>query len=193
MAQPWRFPDVLEGDAYKFFVNHPGTFRPAPGASLELGACPAQIKTMNMVKKSAIILFSLGILVTGAYGFRKLNYWERSAYVFKIMGTDQRYEGRGGRSGGDFRERSGGKFRERPEREFRQRPEGEFRQRSDDRASFGPGDRGRHGRGDFHGGQKIRLRNVWWFLAVFSAFTVVALYLDRIWLRIRKKRTHSTS
>jgi len=32
-----------------------------------------------------------------------------------------------------------------------------------------------------------------WFLGVFSAFTVVALYLDRIWLHIRKKRKHSTT
>jgi hypothetical protein len=30
----------------------------------------------NMMKKIAIILFSLGLVVTGAYGFRKLNYWE---------------------------------------------------------------------------------------------------------------------
>lgn len=207
-----------------------------------------------MVKKIAFIVFSLGILLAGIYGFRKLNYWERSAWVFKYKTADRRFEGRGGRPGGDFRERPEGEFRRRPEGEFRQRPEGEFRQgpegafgdtaersvrasrdipqrefrqgpggdfsdstqrvfrdstrsefrsrsegefrqRPDDRASFGPGDRGRggHGRGDFRGGQKIRLRNVWWFLGVFSAFTVVALYLDRIWLHIRKKRKHSTT
>lgn len=185
-----------------------------------------------MIKKIAIILFSLGIVVTGAFGFRKLNYWERSAWIFRLNTTDQRFEGREGRPPGEFRgrpegefrdrseggretfegrgergnreltERSGREFMERPERAFRDTPEREFRdstqrefrQRPDDRASFGPGDRGRggHVRGDFRGGQKIRLRNVWWFLAVFSAFAAVTLYLDRAWLHIRKKKTHST-
>ena len=178
-----------------------------------------------MVKKIAFILFSVGIVVTGVYGFRKLNYWERSAWIFRYSNSDQRFEGRGGRGYPEFRdrrergretfegrsERGSREFRQgysgdsrdstqrefspRSGRNFSQRPEDrDFSQRPEDRATFRPGDGGRggHGRGDFHGGQKIRLRNVWWFLAVFSAFTVVALYLDRAWLHIRRKRTHST-
>jgi hypothetical protein len=176
---------------------------------------------MIMIKKIAIILFSVGLAASGIFGFNKLNYWERSAWIFNLKTMERRFEGRGrgghdefdrrsrenpdstfrmrpdaefgGRPGGEFRERTDGEFRERSDGEFRERTDGEFRERSEGRASFGPGDRGRggHGRGDSHGGKKVRLRNVIWFLAVFSAFTVVSVYLDRAWMRLRKKKTPS--
>jgi len=145
-----------------------------------------------MVRKLIFSLLSLAIVITGAFAFRKLNYWERSVYIFDYREMDRRFEGRDGRRPAEFnrsRESSDG-------REFRGRPDGEFTENREGRSSFGPGDRGRdghgHGRGDFHGGKQIRLRNVLWFLAVFSAFTVVSVYLDRIWLRIRKQRQGST-
>ena len=45
-----------------------------------------------------------------------------------------------------------------------------------------------HGRGEYPGGKKIRLTNVMWFLAVFAAFTVVAIYIDKAYCLIRKRR-----
>jgi hypothetical protein len=172
-----------------------------------------------MIKRISIILLTLGILATGILGFRKLSYWERSAWIFKYKNMDRRLEGRGGRGAARFEGRppeaqrgfgerpgrtsgerpdrelregtEGGEFRERPEGEFRERPEAEFRERAEGRADFGHMDRGRggHGRGDFHGGKKVRLRNVAWFLAVFSGFTVLFIYVDRWWKRFRKRKT----
>jgi len=156
---------------------------------------------MTMVKKLIFILLSLAIVITGAFAFRKLNYWERSVYIFDYKEMDRRFEGRGGRRPAEFsrsREASDGRGDRGADRELRERPEREFRENREGRSSFGPDDRGGdgrghgHGRGDFHGGKQIRLRNILWFLAVFSAFTVVSVYLDRIWLRIRKQRQSST-
>lgn len=48
-----------------------------------------------------------------------------------------------------------------------------------------------HGRGEFPGGKKIRLTNVMWFLAVFAAFTVVAIYIDKAYCLIRKRKQAS--
>ncbi|MFN8241763.1 MAG: hypothetical protein U0X39_13565 [Bacteroidales bacterium] len=54
-------------------------------------------------------------------------------------------------------------------------------------ATFMEGDR--RGRGEFPGSRKIRLSSVLWFLAVFSGFTVVAIYTDKaICLIARKKK-----
>jgi hypothetical protein len=39
-------------------------------------------------------------------------------------------------------------------------------------------------RGEFRGGRRIYLNNVAWFLAVFSSFTVVALFLDKLCVRL---------
>ena len=152
------------------------------------------------MKKIAIILFSLGLVVTGAYGFRKLNYWERSAWIFEFNSMERSFEGRGrgGQDAFDRRSRevyegrreqgSGREIRERSDSTLRERSGREFRERSEGSSSFGPGDRGRggHGRGDSHRGKKVRLRNVIWFLAVFSACTVVSVYLDRAWRHLRK-------
>ncbi|TFG43389.1 MAG: hypothetical protein E4H43_01785 [Bacteroidia bacterium] len=72
------------------------------------------------------------------------------------------------------------------------------------RRQFGPGGRDRmgqsspegrlrnardRGRGEFAGGKKINLRNVMWFLAVFAAFTVIAIYLDKAFCLIRKRKS----
>jgi hypothetical protein len=58
-----------------------------------------------------------------------------------------------------------------------------------DRGSFEEGFRGgdRGGRGDFRGGRRIYLRNVYWFLAVFAAFTLITLYLDKVYCLLKKR------
>ena len=150
-----------------------------------------------MIKKIATIVFSVGLIASGIFGFQKLNYWERSAWILNLKTMERRFEGRGRGGHDEFdrrsRENPDSTLRMRPDGEFRERTDGEFRERSEGRASFGPGDRGRggHGTGDSHRGKKVRLRNVIWFLAVFSAFTVVSVYLDRAWMRIRKKKMRS--
>jgi hypothetical protein len=49
-----------------------------------------------------------------------------------------------------------------------------------------PGD-GR-GRGEFPGGNKINLRNVKWFLAVFTSLTVLIIYIDKAFELIRRRK-----
>jgi hypothetical protein len=44
------------------------------------------------------------------------------------------------------------------------------------------------GRGEFPNGKKINIRNVKWFLAVFAAFTVIAIYFDKAVCLIRKRK-----
>lgn len=58
-----------------------------------------------------------------------------------------------------------------------------------ERARIEPGfsDRGGRGRDDFRRGRQVRLRTVLWFLAVFAGFTVVSIYVDKVWQLIRKK------
>jgi hypothetical protein len=43
-------------------------------------------------------------------------------------------------------------------------------------------------RGEFPGGKKINLNNVLWFLAVFASFTVLAIYIDKAFCLIRKRK-----
>jgi hypothetical protein len=42
-------------------------------------------------------------------------------------------------------------------------------------------------RGGFPGGKKVNLRSVWWFLAVFAAFTSITIYADKTYNLFRKK------
>jgi hypothetical protein len=44
------------------------------------------------------------------------------------------------------------------------------------------------GRGEFPGGKKVNIRNVKWFLAVFAAFTVIAIYIDKVVCLVRKRK-----
>ena len=57
----------------------------------------------------------------------------------------------------------------------------------------GPGNRDGRGRGEFRGGKKINLRNVLWFLAVFGAFTVIVIYLDKAYYIIKRKNSKVNS
>lgn len=163
-----------------------------------------------MVKKISYIVISVAILVTGYFAFSKLNYWERSVRIFKINNSDPSFEGRMGRGPGRFerpvmrelsdriraRFESGG---ERPmmrnrnipdslRQQFR-RTDGEQIERRSFEGGIGRGD-GR-GRGEFPGGKRISLRNVVWFLAVFAAFAVISIYLDKVYCLIKKRRNGS--
>lgn len=159
-----------------------------------------------MVRKIIYAIISLMILYFGYSAFTRLNYWDRSTRIFKLdrSQTFDRRLGRGGPEGSrggrtdlrnipdSIRQRfadAGGRPEFRPERsEFRQIPD------SVRRGFAGPGfrrsnerDEGR-GHGDFRGGKKINLNNIWWFMAVFASFTVIVLYLDRLIILIRKRR-----
>jgi len=60
-----------------------------------------------MVKKISYILIAVAIAVAGFIGLKKLNYWERSVWIFKLDNKAQAFEGHGGRGGGDSFGRSG--------------------------------------------------------------------------------------
>ena len=49
----------------------------------------------------------------------------------------------------------------------------------------------RHGRGGLPDGRKMNLRNVYWFLAVFSLFTVVVIYVDTAICLMKKKQVNN--
>lgn len=181
-----------------------------------------------MVKKIGFAIISVAIVAAGALAFMRLNYWERSAAVFR-SGTDRilnerSMRGHGGFDGGaDFRGRHGidrqdregfnrlgvspmpdsirqrfGAIRGSREAGRRFNPDSLNRQyRQNDGESFNrssfegriPGGAG-HGRGEVSDGRKINLRNIFWYLAVFASFTVVAIYLNKacclIFIRKRK-------
>lgn len=151
---------------------------------------------------------AIAVLTAGYLGFEKLNYWTRSARIFSYD-KDQALNGRSGRGGGrgevrfDNRERGYRNFN--PDRAipdslrrneaFRRPERAEFErgslvpgnfERRDPRVESGRRD---FGRGDARNGKKINLRNVWWFLAVFSGFTVVTIYSDKLVKFSLKKRT----
>jgi hypothetical protein len=143
---------------------------------------------------------SVAILVAGVIGFSKLRYSERSIRIFSYS-TDVSAIGRSaGERRGEFgRPQRGSGFegerrghdtidRNIPD-SLRQKPEQGGRVRMQSGSFEGrPGGGEGHGRGDSQIGAKINLKNVPWFLAVFAAFTVAALYIDRGICLLRKKR-----
>jgi len=142
-----------------------------------------------MVKKICITIFSIAVMITGAFAFHKLNYWEKSVSIFNNKTFDRHYEGRGrgsDRGRAEF-ERRGGSREDRNTGELEGRrgrgQNGEFRDRYEGR------DRGGHGRGDFRRGKKIRLVNVLWFLAVFASFTAVTIYVDKAHIKFLKRKS----
>lgn len=168
-----------------------------------------------MVKKILYAVISIGILAGGYIAAGKLNYLERSVRIFSYD-SSQAFGGRMGRGGferrGEFSgTRPGGErrgFREMPD-SIRQRLES-GRERGFSRpmnreltdslrrgfreigsrglrseAGFRP--EGARGRGEFHGGKKVNLNNVSWFLVVFSSFTVIVICIDNVYLSIRKR------
>jgi hypothetical protein len=153
-----------------------------------------------MVKKISFLILSVAILVIGIIAFSKLSYWDRSVRIFSFSSAAP-FEGRMSRGpgGGQFegRERTGGR-EGRPIPEMRERniPDSlrqQFGPREEGRIGRGPYEEGirnreGRGRGEFPGGKKINFRNVVWFLAVFASFTVLAIYLDKTYCLIRKRK-----
>jgi hypothetical protein len=156
-----------------------------------------------MVKKISILLISVVILITGFISLKKLNYIDRSIMVFKIDSSTFPAEARGERQEGGarpvrqgFEGRSGrpafeGKGRNFPERGSVKRDSmtsgrpipGRFENDSISiiRGAVDGGFR-RHEEGNDRGGRggkSISLINVLYFLSVFAAFTVIAIYVDK--------------
>ncbi len=167
-----------------------------------------------MFKKIIFIILSLAIVTAGVVGFTKLNYWQRSISIFKYDSSAQQF-GRGGRGAGmdGFRRDEGrgeGIRREIPD-SIRQRfaregrpPMGLDRVRPDSLFSRGSGQgRGTRGEGGFEGGmrrgggperggheggKKINLETAGWFLAVFAAIVVIAIYTEKGIKLLKKKK-----
>lgn len=160
-----------------------------------------------MVKKITLIFISLVILIAGIIAFNNLHYWERSVRIFKM--NSEQTEGRSFERRGSHErfEREQG-ARERPD--FRNMPDSvrqriiaergfqsssdSLRQRSsrtfsgEREALEGRGfDRGGHRGGNFRRGRNVNLGDVSLFFAVFAAFTVVTIYIDKVLNIIRKR------
>lgn len=164
-----------------------------------------------MVKKISFLILSVAILVIGIIAFNKISYWDRSVRIFNYN-SNTPFEGRMGR-GPEGREGfARPEMRELPDsirarfgtREGRPGQGIRERNNSDSlRQQFGPRNGEQMGRGSFEGGirngegrgrgefpvgKKINIRNVKWFLAVFAAFTVIAIYFDKAFCLIRKRK-----
>jgi hypothetical protein len=122
-----------------------------------------------MVKKISILLLVAAILITGFISLKKLNYIDRSAMVFRVESSAFPNQARGERqTTGDRPVRQGFEERDvRPGFEGRGRNFSGFRRRDDGNET---GSRG---------GKSISLMNVMYFLSVFAAFTVIAIYVDK--------------
>ena len=165
-----------------------------------------------MIKKIIFSIIALVILVFGIHSFNRLRYWDRSVQIFKLNSNQSFNRGfnRGGRGSfnANFNQENRGEKTIRPD--FSNIPDS-VRQRFTNRqlpfpqdslrpSRFGsiPTDRNSfRGRGGFEGGNRqrggfsrrnIRLNTVYRFLAVFSAFTIATLYIDKIFKLRRKKK-----
>ena len=130
-----------------------------------------------MVKIISILLLVAAILITGFISMKKLNYIDRSAMVFRVESSAFPNQARGERQiTADRRVRRDNLT------SGRQIP-GRFENDSISRirGSFDGGFR-RHDDGNergIRGGKSINLNNVLYFLSVFVAFTVIAIYVDK--------------
>ncbi len=183
-----------------------------------------------MIKKISFLVLSVLIAVSGIIAFDKVNYWPRSAGIFKLTSNPQSGTGRGRVSGdsefagrgipedreGFSRQEGPGRGFNRPERgelpdtisgrleAVGERPGRGIRNRIDTlglqsgpgngeqtgRISFEGGTRSGEGRGrgGYPAGSKINISNVKWFLALFAFFTVIAIYADKMFCLVRKRK-----
>ncbi|MCG6186781.1 hypothetical protein [Maribellus maritimus] len=130
-----------------------------------------------MAKKIGIIIINLGIVIWGIIGFNHLNYWERSVRIFHVN-SEQNFRPGFDPGRSSFDERSSRNRTNRTKSIAQQSADVVQRNRESLRERNFE-DRG-HGRRGFHSRQKIQLRNVVWFLAVFCLFTVGTIYTDKI-------------
>lgn len=157
-------------------------------------------------------IFSLAILTAGITGMKRLRYIERSAWVFKTNNEQSFRRDRFNRGGDDGREFRPGTedfsegrrpdFRNIPdsvrqrmfaEREFRTQNdslrEGQTRTFTRDREPFRDGSFERGGRRghNFRRSRTIQLGNVGWFLSVFAGFSLITIYLDKLFRTINNR------
>lgn len=135
-----------------------------------------------MVKKICIIIFSIAVMITGAFAFHKLNYWEKSVSIFNNKTFERHSENRGRGS-----DRGRADFERRGSREDRNT--GEYGARREHGHNGEGRDRSGYGRGESQRGNKVRLRNVLWFLAVFASFTAGTIYVDKAHIKILKSKS----
>jgi hypothetical protein len=139
-----------------------------------------------MIKKISLLVFTAAILATGYIAFNKLNYWEKSTRIFRMNNFTPPS---GERSRSLARNFTGNENNDlmaglQGHDEFRQ--EGNEHEEGE---SFRPihENRGTHG-GESHSGSKINIKNVLYFLAVFSASAVIMIYADRAYVLLRRKK-----
>lgn len=154
-----------------------------------------------MVKKIATLVLSVSVIVVGIMALNRLNYWERSVWILKV--DNQQNFGRRDidRSRPNFEGRNNreGKARfEHPDTQIL--PDGAIQQRAEnfrrDRESSNRErnfDRDRHDRGSSRRGRNVQLGNVSWFLAASALFTVVTIYIDKVFCTLRRKRKNTSS
>ncbi len=156
-----------------------------------------------MKRKISFAILSLLILAAGLTASKKLNYLESSLWIFRLnpekqtdTKTDPRYdESEKSKSPGVSEGRFPGRRwrRETTDQETADsisfESAGKVREKTKRNAPggiFGKA-KGRE-RTDLYGTNKINLRNVVWFTAVFASFTVIAIYADQICRFIGRKR-----
>ena len=159
-----------------------------------------------MVKKISISILSVAIVILGIIAFNQFRYWERSIAIFKMNNEQSFGRGFGGGRNEFGRNFGRGRFEgsrgttERPD--FRNIPDSVRQRRFSDARiatrsdSLRPGrmgsfpsnrptfrnegfDRSRQRGGNFRRGNNVQLRNVFWFLSVFAAFTTITVYIDK--------------
>jgi hypothetical protein len=149
-------------------------------------------------KKISITIVSLLIILAGVFAFNKLQYWDRSARIFKLN-SKQLFGRDFGRHSGDFesrnrRDRSDNPGERTARPEFRNVPDSLREGRSRSFSREGSDSRERNfersiqRRGNHRQGKDIQLRTVVWFLAVFAAFTVLTNYLDIVVKKVWRKK-----
>ncbi len=163
-----------------------------------------------MTKKIIVGILSLGIVVVGIMAMNRLRYIERSTWVFKVN-NEQSFRGRSDRQHSEleqrtshsrtdeFRRNERSSFENLPdsvrqrilaEREIRSAPdslqEEKTKSYSGNRDSFRRD--GYDGRGHGRRGNSVQLITVGWFLAVFALFTIVTIYIDKLFKYIHQRR-----
>lgn len=155
-----------------------------------------------MVRLISSAVLALAILTAGFFGWKRLNYWDRSVMIFKYDPSEQqfgrgmgrgpsRYEGREAREFPDSLRLRFDQRRERTQIPGREMPADSLFMRNRT-GGFPEGDM--HRGGGFHagrsgpGGSEINMRNIPWYIAVFASFTVLVIYIEKGIKFIRKKK-----
>lgn len=167
-----------------------------------------------MIKKIVIAILSIGILYTGTVATKRLKYFERSFWVFRMDNPpsfirDRFNRGRPNEQA-EFRPTTGELHQdardaravpdslrqrtnpqEQTESENGQLTEGRTRENPKDNHNIrrdSSGERNARAGRDFRRGSPVRLGNVGTFLAAFSLFTFITIFVDSIVRKHKKKK-----